>query len=292
MRKPLLKLCDMKTFKLFTAGLLLLGGLNFEASAQQEVLDGTYVREHHPSKRVIPYTPLREADVMWLKRIWRVIDLREKINHPLYYPTEKIMDRQSMTQLIYESVVNPDAPASITPYDVLDDEFTVRLTVAEVEAKTTKVDTEFIEDEFGDLKPLPIKEDFAPHAVKRYRLKEEWFFDNQKSVLEPRIIGMCPVQEKFDELGEYKGEMPLFWIYFPEARVAFSTVPVFNVRNDAERRTLEDLFWKRRFSSYIYKESNVYDRKIQTYKEDLDLLLESKRIEHEIFDMEQDLWEY
>lgn len=282
----------MKTFKLFTAGLLLLGGLNFEASAQQEVLDGTYVREHHPSKRVIPYTPLREADVMWLKRIWRVIDLREKINHPLYYPTEKIMDRQSMTQLIYESVVNPDAPASITPYDVLDDEFTVRLTVAEVEAKTTKVDTEFIEDEFGDLKPLPIKEDFAPHAVKRYRLKEEWFFDNQKSVLEPRIIGMCPVQEKFDELGEYKGEMPLFWIYFPEARVAFSTVPVFNVRNDAERRTLEDLFWKRRFSSYIYKESNVYDRKIQTYKEDLDLLLESKRIEHEIFDMEQDLWEY
>lgn len=282
----------MKTFKLLTAGLLFMAGLNFQASAQQEVLDGVYVREHHPSKRVIPYTPLREADVMWLRRIWRVLDMREKINHPLYYPTEKIMDRQSMTQLIYESVVNPDAPASITPYDVMDDEFTVRLTVAEVEAKTTKVDTEFIEDEFGDLKPLPIKEDFAPHAVKRYRLKEEWFFDNQKSVLEPRIIGMCPVQEKFDEMGEYKGEMPLFWIYFPEARVAFSTVPVFNTKNDAERRTLEDIFWKRRFSSYIIKESNVYDRKIQTYKEDLDLLLESKKIENEIFDLEQDLWEY
>jgi len=72
------------------------------STAQQEVLDGIYVKEHHPAKRVIPYTPLREADVMWLKRVWRVIDLREKINHPLYYPTEKIMDRQSMTQLIYE----------------------------------------------------------------------------------------------------------------------------------------------------------------------------------------------
>lgn len=282
----------MKTIKSLTVLLGLALGFNNNATAQQEVLDGIYVREHAPAKRVIPYTPLREADVMWLKRIWRVMDLREKINHPLYFPTEKIMDRQSMTQLVYESVINPDAPATITPYDVLDDEFTVRLTVAEVEQKTTKVDTEFVEDEFGDLKPLPIKEEFAPHAVKRYRIKEEWFFDNQKSVLEPRIIGMCPVQEKFDEMGEYKGEMPLFWIYFPEARVAFSTVPVYNPKNDAERRTLEDIFWKRKFSSYVIKETNVYDRKIDRYKQDLDLLLESKRIEHEIFQFEQDLWEY
>lgn len=282
----------MKTIKSLTILLGLALGFTNTATAQQEVLDGIYVREHAPAKRVIPYTPLREADVMWLKRIWRVMDLREKINHPLYFPTEKIMDRQSMTQLVYESVINPDAPATITPYDVLDDEFTVRLTVAEVEQKTTKVDTEFVEDEFGDLKPLPIKEEFAPHAVKRYRMKEEWFFDNQKSVLEPRIIGMCPVQEKFDEMGEYKGEMPLFWIYFPEARVAFSTVPVYNPKNDAERRTLEDIFWKRKFSSYVIKETNVYDRKIDTYKQDLDLLLESKRIEHEIFQFEQDLWEY
>ena len=282
----------MKSIKL-VAVLIFVGLMTSNVSnAQQEVLDGTYVKEHHPSKRVIPYTPLREADVMWLKRIWRVIDLREKINHPLYYPTEKIMDRQSMAQLIYESVINPDAPATITPYDVLDDEFTVRLTVAEVEAKTTKVDTQYVEDEWGDMKPLAIKEDFQPYQVKRYRLKEEWFFDNQKSVLEPRIIGMCPVQEKFDELGEYKGEMPLFWIYFPEARIAFSTVPIYNEHNDAERRTLEDLFWKRKFSSYVFKETNVFDRKIDTYKQDLDLLLESKRIEHEIFQFEQDLWEY
>ena len=282
----------MKAIRFFSV--LMICGLFYSnnLTAQQEVLDGIYVKEHHPAKRVIPYTPLREADVMWLKRIWRVLDLREKINHPLYYPTEKIMDRQSMTQLIYESVINPDAPATITHYDVMDDEFTIRMTSAEVEQKTTKIDTEYVENEMGDLEPLPIKEEFSPHAVKRYRMKEEWFFDNQKSVMEPRIIGMCPVQEKFDEMGEYKGEMPLFWLYFPEARIAFSTVPVYNEHNDAERRTLEDLFWKRKFASYIYKESSVYDRKIDTYKQDLDLLLESKRIEHDIFQFEQELWEY
>tara|TARA_B100001741_G_C16476222_1_gene562598 strand:+ start:33 stop:881 length:849 start_codon:yes stop_codon:yes gene_type:complete len=282
----------MKAIRLFAV--IMIFGMFYSnySHAQQEVLDGIYVKEHHPAKRVIPYTPLREADVMWLKRVWRVIDLREKINHPLYYPTEKIMDRQSMTQLIYESVINPDAPSTITPYDVMDDEFTIRLTPAEVEANTTKIDTQYIENDEGDLEPLAIKEEFQPFAVKRYRMKEEWFFDNQKSVMEPRIIGMCPVQEKFDEMGEYKGEMMLFWIYFPEARIAFSTVPVYNEHNDAERRTLEDLFWKRKFSSYIFKETNVYDRKIDTYKQDLDMLLESKRIEHEIFQYEQDLWEY
>lgn len=268
---------------------MLLGVMLPNKASAQNVLDGIYIREHAPSKRVIPYTPLREADVMYLKRIWRIIDLREKINHPLYFPTEKIMDRQSMTQLIYDAVITG---SSVTPYGTLDDEFTMTLTVAEVEATTTKIDTEFIEDEYGDVQPVPIKEEFWPGAVKRYRLKEEWVFDNQKSVLEARIIGMCPVSEKYDENGEYKGEMPLFWLYFPEARELFATVPVYNRHNDAERRTLEDIIWKRMFSSYIFKQTNVYDRKISDYKTPLDLLLESKAIENEIFDYEQDLWEY
>lgn len=278
----------MKTIKVIVL-LMFCGVFAPTNTTAQNVLDGIYIREHAPSKRVIPYTPLREADVMWMKRIWRIMDLREKINHPLYFPTEKIMDRQSMTQLIYDAVING---STITPYGTLDDEFTITLSVAEVEASTSKVDTEFVEDEYGDIQPVPIKEEFWPGSVKRYRLKEEWFFDNQKSVLEARIIGMCPVSEKYDENGEYKGEMPLFWIYFPEAREAFSTVPIFNRHNDAERRTLEDVIWKRMFSSYIFKETNVYDRKIQDYKTDLDLLLESKQIENVIFDFEQDLWEY
>jgi hypothetical protein len=79
----------MKAIKLFSVLMIFGFCYSTESKAQQEVLDGIYVKEHHPAKRVIPYTPLREADVMWLKRVWRVIDLREKINHPLYYPTEK-----------------------------------------------------------------------------------------------------------------------------------------------------------------------------------------------------------
>lgn len=277
----------MKAKRIIT-GLVLMGTLFSLSLKGQNVLDGIYVPEHAPSRQVIPFTPLREADVMWLKRVWRVIDLREKINHTLYFPVEPIMDRRSLTQVIYQAVLE----GTITPYGTLDDEFTVQLTKAEVEQSTTRVDTEYIENEFGDVEPVAIKEEFNPGNVKRYRLKEEWFFDNQKSVLEARIIGICPVAEKFDENGDYKGELPLFWIYYPESRELFSKEPVYNMHNDAERRTLEDIIWKRMFSSYLYKESNVYDRKIQDYKIDLDLLLEGQKIEKHIFDLEQDLWEY
>ena len=51
-----------------------------------KVQDGVVKREHIMNRKPIPYAPVREADVMWKRRIWRVIDLREKINLPLYFP--------------------------------------------------------------------------------------------------------------------------------------------------------------------------------------------------------------
>ena len=58
------------------------------------MLDGAYIKEHTKTQRVVPYTYIREADVMWARRVWRTIDLREKLNHPLYYPHGPIDDRQ------------------------------------------------------------------------------------------------------------------------------------------------------------------------------------------------------
>jgi hypothetical protein len=62
--------------------------------------------------------------------------------------------------------------------------------------------------------------------------------------------------------------------------------------NDAERRTFDDIFWKRMFSSYIRKETNVYDRSIVEYATGLDALLESDRVKSDIFKYEADLWQY
>ena len=222
-------------------------------SVAQNVLDGVYVKEHYPTRKVIPYTHLREADVMWATRIWRKLDLREKINQPLYYPTQPIKNRRSLTQVIIEAV----REGSLTAYDPLDDEFTMTLTKAEIERKLSFIDTQYIEspDPPYDLQMTVIEEDFDPANVKEIRLKEDWFFDRQKSILDVRIIGIQPVADNIDRTtGEVRGKEPMFWVYFPEARNIFASAEVFNRQNDAESGTMEDIFWKRMFGLWVLKQ--------------------------------------
>ena len=279
----------MKKVICIMAFMLTFMGIN--SVSAQNVLDGVYVKEHYPTRKVVPYTHLREADVMWSKRIWRKLDLREKINQPLYFPIDRIKDRRSLTQVIMEAV----REGSLTAYSASDDEFTLTLTKAEIDKIGAKTDTMYVEnpDPPYDLQMKIVVNEFDPGTVKEYRIKEDWFFDKQRSVQDVRIIGICPVADNIDPVtGEIRGSTPLFWIYFPEARNIFASAEVFNRSNDAERRTLEDVFWKRMFGSYVYKEQNVYDRRIADYKQGIHALLEAERVKDDLFVLEHDLWEY
>ena len=130
--------------------------------------------------------------------------------------------------------------------------------------------------------------------IKKWRIKELWFFDKQRSVMDVRIIGMCPIANARDEDGRLTGGItPICWFYFPEARQALRNAQSFNlVKNEAENKTFEDIFLKRMFSSTIVKEGNVYDREINQYMIGLDALLEAESIKAEIFNIEHDFWEY
>jgi gliding motility associated protien GldN len=256
------------------------------------VLDGIYVREHMPTKTYMSYSYVREADVMWSKRIWRVIDLREKINLPLGYPKTDTRDRKSLMDVVWNLVKE----GTLTAYD--NDEFTAPRTVAEIErAGGAGIDsTTYTEpDPPYNIRDTVIKRDFAPEKVIQYRLKEDWFFDKQRSVIEVRIIGFAPIVYATDDKGNIRegGETkPLFWVYFPEARRFLSQAEVFNRENDAERRSYDDIFHKRLFNSYIMKESNVYDRRISEYAQGIRALQESDRIKEMIINFEHDMWEY
>ena len=240
------------------------------------------------SSRFIAYPHVREADVMWMKRYWRVLDLREKINHNYFYPIEPVAGRQNLATCLLNALCSGEALA----YSPVDDEFSIQLTRSEIIGSTSSNDTIYIENEFGTTVPQLIVNSFEPSSVKRIRLKEDWIFHNGRSTLEKRIIGICPVMEKFDENGEYKGEMPLFWIYFPSVRGLLKSQIVQNFHNVGEPFNYDRLLQMRFFSSYIYKKSNVYDRKIDTYQTGIDALLEGEKFEIELFNLEQDLWEY
>ncbi len=279
----------MKARSLVIIGLILLSTVSVKA--QYKILDKPWVKENTPTRRVVPYTHVREADVMWHRRVWRTIDLREKINHTLYYPIQKIEDRKSLFEVIKDAVFE----GTITAYNEQSDEFEMPLTIAEAKVELQRPEVQLQYDEYGDVLDGFADTtwvDYESQDIVSYRLKEDWFFDNERSIMDVRIMGICPVRLELDENGNSKGNVAMFWIYFPEARYVFANYDVFNRQNDAERRTFEDIFWKRMFNSFAYKRSNVYDRNNKDYLENIDLLLEAEEIKNDIFMMEHDLWHF
>lgn len=273
--------------------LALLFLFNTTFAQQPSVLDGAYIKEHNKTKKVVPYTHLREADVMWSKRVWRDIDLKQKINHPLYYPLEEVNDRKSLFDVI-KAALNEGL---ITAYDAgpfgWNDDFDKALTMSEVEEKMFKSrDSVATVDEFGDPAMVFNPDPLVSEDIVKYRLKEDWIFDKQRSERQVRIIGIAVVKAKVDGNGDIAGDEVMFWLYFPECRYVFANHDVFNPNNDSERRSYEDVFWKRQFDSYVIKEANVYNRQIQSYAKGLNSLMESERIKTELFNYEHDLWSY
>ena len=286
--------------------------ISISTSAQDvlsvEEMNSVYKKEQVLHKNVRQYTHLREDDVMWSRKVWREIDLREKINHPFYYPENDgvgytTRDRKSLIDVIY-SAINE---GSITAYGnaAMDDEFREPMSQDDIKSIGGAVE-ELIEvidwdavaagaDPEDAKTSILEKKQFDRNSVKKWRLKEEWFFDKQKSVMDVRILGLAPLQEDRDQVnGRLTGSFsPLFWVYFPEAREVLINAEVFNsVKNDAERRTYDDVFWKRMFNSTITMEANVMNRRINEYMVGLDALLEAERIKADIFNIEHDLWEY
>ncbi|WP_068475545.1 type IX secretion system ring subunit PorN/GldN [Saccharicrinis aurantiacus] len=261
----------------------------------QNVLDGVYAKDHVANRKPIPYPHVREADVMWSKKVWRVIDLREKINLSLYYPLTSLDDRVSLIQLLINGIQYEGLKAYSTKYE---DEFKVEMSFEQVRQELGAIsDTMSIKQEDGTFSDQIVSGDVRPEEVKQFMVKEVWYFDKNYSRMDVRIIGICPIREYVKE-GSNGGpaqvqKKAVCWVYFPEARDLLARHEVFNSGNDAQRRTFDDIFMKRYFGSYIVRESNVYNnRRIDEYAVGVEAMLESNRIKTEIFNFEHDLWEF
>lgn len=284
----------MKKILVFIGVLALLFGAT-QQETKAQIIDGAYKRTDVYNRKPTPLPYIREADVMWRKKVWRIIDLREKINQPLYFPTKEVDGRFNLVNLMIQGVKD----GKLTAYDAKnDDEFKVPMTYEQVKEafgattrtrKVRNVDT-------GELQDKVVAGEIRSEEVKQFMVKEEWYFDKQTSTMNVRVIGICPIQEFYrdeDTNQEQVQRRQVFWIYFPEAREIMAANEVFNPQNTARNLSFDDIFLKRKFNSYIVKEENIYNnREISQYLGSKDAMLESKRIENSIFDYEQNLWEY
>lgn len=281
--------------KKFIIALFVLGfafGSSQKLSAQildERPVDGLFASDGTIDKDPIPFPFIRPADVMWSKRIWREIDFRQKINQAFYYPTESHNNWRSFINVVLDGLKENQFVA----YDISNtDELLVPISYKDIIAKQSDTSHEVARRPYPpyDEYDTVYTREFDPTQVMRLRIKEDWYFDKQRSQMMVRIIALCPVLMVEKDGKEIP--QPLFWISYAQARKVLAKAEVFNRQNSAEKRTYDEIFWKRMFDSYIIKEENVYDRKINQYSTGVDALLESERIKMEIFNFEHDLWEY
>jgi len=284
----------MNRKSLFLLLLCVLSSSGLLPAQTQTVLDGAYVREHNPTRKVIAYPYLREADVMWSKRVWEIIDVKQKINQTLYFPIDELVNRKSLFDVIKIGLLDQ---GSITAYGLgptqEDDEFRYPMSQELLDSTLNPVVIRYQEDlDTGEKVEVRNVEPIKTEDVVRYKLKEDWIFDKQRSERYVRIIGIAPIVNKYDENGNFKATKELFWLYYPECRYIFNNYDVFNAHNGSQQMTFDQLFQMRMFQGLIIKEDNVFNRKIDQAWKGVDALMENERIKNDLFTLEHDLWHY
>jgi gliding motility associated protien GldN len=292
-----------------TLGALLLGGMVFAQNpmmtdqAQQAdngsdhavregwkpslVKDGVIDRVPHINKAVDMYS-IREVDVAWKRRVWQQIDVKQKKNQPFIYEGDEYTGGGAFIEILIDAVKK----GKIAAYNPLDDAFTTPMDLEAIERSLGgSVDSELVID------PITLEEqwtrvetEFNVNSVSKYQIKEDWLFDRNAGRMVVRIIGIAPLVDRYDEGGNFRGSLALFWLYYPDLRKILANYEVYNPLNDINRISWSDYFDNRYFDSYVIRNSanNPTKRK---YDAGLRGLEEAQRDMEKIYNMEMDMWE-
>jgi len=258
--------------------------------------------DRNPVKDITPlnYEYIREDDAVYQQRIWREIDVHEKMNLAFLYRA----DEDNGNQRFISILLNHIKTGEISAFSPIDDRFTTPITVGEITKQligdVKKINVpDWAQDPDGTkgiMKDSIISEEFNPDStVQKYWLKEDWVFDKESARMHVRILGIAPLRTIRNEDGSYRDVTPLFWVYYPDLRPMLAKYEAYNGKNYGARSSWEEIFESRMFTSRVIKSTydNPYDQYIANYIKDPILrLLEGDNIKDKIFNYEQDLWSY
>ena len=272
------------------------------AKKPEEVGKKTEAQKALDNDTPLEYGYVDDRDILWSKTVWEAIDLDERVNFPLYYPTDTIdigADRRSLYDVLIKNVKN----GKLEVYG--DSYFTDKRKFSDLSATLQSVDTtDYGYEQINAGEALSaeyvIRRDLSAADVEEYRIKGMWYFDKRQGELKYRLLGLAPVAPDVNFIGDEsmdpnENKVELFWVWYHDARQILHEAKVFNQRNSAQPISFDMLLNARRFGAIIYKEDNVHgDRRVDDYIADNALfqLLESKRIKEVIRDREQDMWAY
>lgn len=259
------------------------------------------VRDHNIP---ISYGYVDDRDILWSKMVWEYIDLNEKINLPYYYPIDTY-NIDSKRRSLFDTLLNGIKDKTIT--EVYEgDSFEHKLSLERINKMLIKIDTTNIgidKANFGEkLDPgdVNITELNSIH-IEGFKIKGLYYFDKRQGEIKYRLLGIAPIAPDINQLAKFGDDIeleemvPLFWIWYPDARTITHDMIVFNHKNSAFPLTYDLLLNARRFSAIIYKEENMYgNREVASYIRGNSLIqvLESNNIKNKIRDFDLDMWNY
>jgi len=269
------------------------------ANAAEEIGVKTEAQLALDNDKPLEYGYVDDRDILYSKMTWEKIVLDERVNFPLYYPTDTNNIGKNRRPLYYV-LLNAIKEGKIKNV-YSDSYFTTKRTMSELKDITTKIDTldvgydQFNADGYVDPEYITTTTIDAYH-ISAYLVKGLWYFDKRQGELKYRILGIAPAAPDVNFLdAEEQVPNPLFWLFYPEVREALHEAKAFNNKNSAMPVSFDHMLNARRFNAYMYKEENVYgDREVKEYVADNALMqmLESDRIKEKIRNFEQDMWSY
>jgi len=235
----------------------------------------------------LEYEFIDDRDILWSKIVYEKIDLSERLNFPLLFPIDDnlyVDTRKSLWRVLKENIIDKNITLI---YNANNDNFKELLTYEQAMSslKIRKNYGDELDPDFQDI-------EITSADITGYYLKGMWYFDKRRGELMYRLIAIMPVGKNIEDPMDEEMQTTYFWIWYPSIRKILHKELVFNDTSNANQISFDQLLISRRFSSYIYKEDNIYgDRPISVYKlRGLESILESQRIKKEILDFEQDLW--
>lgn len=263
---------------------------------------------------IVPYAPVNEEDVIYTKRVWRMIDFRDKGNQALKSP------KVNLIGTIYAAVNKGE----LDMYAIDDEDFQRDAVNLEKDAKIkakynskgdlSDADVAFLGENSDGSSLNSADNEFFAQRFAGVRIKEDWILDIKRGIFEPRIVGVAPIRMDVKERLNPDGSAMIDatgkplpadtlmgavgWFYFDDLRNVLSKQKIANDGNDNSGITFDDVFLRRLFYSNLTKTSNSADLRI----EDLEIngrkltqkerLFEAERLKKYMADFEQGLWEY
>ncbi|MDR1004147.1 MAG: gliding motility protein GldN [Prevotellaceae bacterium] len=245
------------------------------------------------AQRQYPHSSPLPQDVVWMREIYRTLDLTKESNGALYYPVEPQGGKMNLFTTLFRLLAQQKIPAyeyqldgaehfeksyEVTFRDVLD-RFHIYYELKKVENRRDSV--------------LSLSNSDIPSAdVLSYFVKEVWYFDQRTSRYGSVITALCPVLHRSEEFSSEQVKLPMFWVnyqdlapYLTQSRIAVSNY------NNAARSTWDDFFAARLYKGDIYKATNLQNRTLAQYcPTDSAMLAEQQRIEQELADFEKRLY--